>query len=54
MASSLAAEHKTNVTRVLGLVNQEFKSLVHAKLAMQGESADPEYSNEKIQLNIRI
>ena len=53
MASSLAAEHKTNVTRVLGLVNQEFKSLVHAKLAMQGESADPEYSNEKIQAKYR-
>ena len=34
MATSFAAEHKNNITRVLGIINQEFKSLINLKLSM--------------------
>ena len=50
MPTTVASEHKINIGRILDLINKDFKSVVYAKLEFNGESADREFSDEKIRV----
>ena len=50
MPTTVASEHKINIGRILDLINKDFKSVVYAKLEINGESADREFSDEKIRV----
>ena len=48
MSASMISDYKENINRLLSMINQDLKDLVHAKLAMPGESSIPELSNANI------
>ena len=54
MNAILAAEHKCSIGRLVNIVSQDFKAVIHAKLAISQESVDPDFSNSKIEEKYRL